>query len=224
MKTDVQIQKDVIDEMKWDPFLSATEIGVAVKNGIVTLSGHVDMYAKKIAAEKAAKRVSGVKVVAEDIQVGVSPDFRKTDTEIAEEILNALKWHAAVKEDKIKIKVEDGVVRLEGEVEWEYQRNNASSAIENLAGVRSVVNLITIKPKASAFDLQQKISNAFHRNATIDAERVTVSVSGSKVTLRGKVSSFFEKEEAEREAFAAPGITSVENKLEIEIPEFAFEE
>lgn len=224
MKSDIQIQKDVIAEMKWDPFLSVSEIGVAVKNGIVTLSGHVDTYAKKIAAEKAAKRVSGVKVVAEDIQVGVSPDYRKTDTEIAEAILNALKWHAAIQQDKIKIKVEDGAVRVEGEVEWEYQRSNVGFAIENLAGVRSVTNLIKIKPRLTAADIQQKISNAFHRNATINAARIMTSVSGSKVILRGKVGTFSEKEEAEREAWAAPGVTSVENKLEIDVPEYAYEE
>lgn len=223
MKTDVQIQKDVMDEIKWDPFLSVTEIGVSVKNGIVTLSGNVNSYTKKIAAEKAAKRVSGVKIVAEDINVGISPDYRKTDTEIAEAVLNALKWHSAVQEEKIKIKVEDGIVKLEGEVEWDYQRNNAKIAIENLTGVRSVINLILVKPKISAADIEKRISAAFHRSATIDAEKVTASVSGNKVKLSGTVSSYAEKEEAERVAWAAPGVGSVESKLEIKIPEYAYE-
>lgn len=223
MKTDVQIQKDVMDEIKWDPFLSVTEIGVTVKNGIVTLSGNVNSYTKKIAAEKAAKRVSGVKIVAEDINVGISPEYRKTDTEIAEAVLNALKWHSAVQEEKIKIKVEDGIVKLEGEVEWEYQRNNAKIAIESLIGVRSVINLILVKPKVLASDIEKRISNAFHRSATIDAEKITVSVSGTKVILRGKVSSYAEKEEAERVAWAAPGVTTVESNLEIKIPEYAYE-
>lgn len=223
MKTDVQIQKDVMDEIKWDPFLSVTEIGVSVKNGIVTLSGNVNSYTKKIAAEKAAKRVSGVKIVAEDINVGVSPDYRKSDTEIAEAVINALKWHSAVQEEKIKIKVEDGIVKLEGEVEWEYQRNNAKIAIENLTGVRSVINLILIKPKVSASDIEKRISSAFHRSATIDSEKITASVSGNKVILSGTVSSYAEKEEAERVAWAAPGVSSVDSKLEIKIPEYAYE-
>lgn len=223
MKTDVQIQKDVMDEIKWDPFLSVTEIGVSVKNGIVTLSGNVNSYTKKIAAEKAAKRVSGVKIVAEDINVGVSPDYRKSDTEIAEAVINALKWHSAVQEEKIKIKVEDGIVKLEGEVEWEYQRNNAKIAIENLTGVRSVINLILVKPKVSASDIEKRISSAFHRSATIDSEKITASVSGNKVILSGTVSSYAEKEEAERVAWAAPGVSSVDSKLEIKIPEYAYE-
>lgn len=224
MKSDLQIQRDVMDELKWEPYLNASQIGVAVNNCIVTLSGQVDSYSKKLSAEKAAKRVSGVKAIAEDIQIGVSPAFRKTDTEIAEAILSALKWHSALQEEKIKIKVEDGIVKLEGEVEWEYQRNNAKVAIENLTGVRSVINLITVKAKISPTDIQQKISAAFHRSATIDAEKIQSEVVGNKVTLRGKVRSFAEKEDAENAAWAAPGITSVENKLQIEVPEYAFEE
>jgi osmotically-inducible protein OsmY len=224
MKNDTQIQKDVMEELRWEPFLSASEIGVAVKNGIVTLSGKVDTYSKKLLAERATKRVGGVKAVAEDIQVGISPAFRKTDTEIAEAVLNALKWHTAVQEEKIKIKVEDGNVKLEGEVEWEYQRSNAKMAIENLAGVRSVINLITVKPKVTPADIQQKISSAFHRSATVDATKITAEVNGGRIVLRGKVRSIAEKEDAETAAWSAPGISSVDSRLEIEIPEYAFED
>ena len=224
MKTDNQIQKDVMEELSWEPFLNESEIGVAVKDGIVTLSGIVDSYSKKISAEKAAKKVVGVKAVAEDIQVGISPSYRKSDTEIAEAVLNALRWHTAVQEEKIKIKVEDGIVKLEGEVEREYQRNNAKMAIENLTGVRSVINLITVAPKITPSDISKKISTALHRSATFDAEKIKIDVVGSQVTLRGKVRSFAEKEDAENAAWAAPGISRVENRLEIEIPSYAFTE
>jgi len=224
MKTDNQIQKDVMEELSWEPFLNESEIGVAVKDGIVTLSGIVDSYSKKISAEKAAKKVVGVKAVAEDIQVGISPSYRKSDTEIAEAVLNALRWHTAVQEDKIKIKVEDGIVKLEGEVEWEYQRNNAKMAIDNLTGVRSVINLITVAPKITPTDISKKISIALHRSATFDAEKIKIDVVGNQVTLRGKVRSFAEKEDAENAAWAAPGISRVDNRLEIEIPSYAFTE
>lgn len=222
MKTDDQIKRDVMDELLWEPLLLASEIGVAVKSGVVTLSGIVDSYAKKLSAERAAKRVSGVKVVALDIQVGVSPRFAKSDTEIAEAVLNALKWHTAVQENSIKIKVEDAIVKLEGEVEWEYQRNNAKLAIENLSGVKAVINLITVKPKISADDLEKKISAAFHRNATLDAGKIMVKVSGNRVILNGSVRSFAESDDAEDAAWAAPGVLNVENNLEIVEPEYAF--
>lgn len=224
MKSDIQIQKDVMDELKWEPYLNASEIGVAVKNGVVTLSGQVDSYAKKLLAEKATKRVAGVKAVAEDIQIGISPSYRKTDAEIADAVLNALKWHTAVQEEKIKIKVEDGIVKLEGEVEWDYQRINAKAAIENLAGVQSVINLITVKPKIKVSDIQQKINSAFIRSATIDAKKINIEVSGGKVTLRGKVRSFAEKEDAERAAWSAPGVISLDSNLSVEVPEYEFEE
>ena len=222
MKTDIQIQNDVMEELKWDPFLVSSEIGVAVKNGVVTLSGIVDTYAKKLTAETATKRVAGVKAVAVDIKVGISPKYLKTDAEIAEAVLNALKWHSAVQEDKIKVQVENGNVKLEGVVDWEYQRTNAKMAITNLTGVRSVTNLITVKPRIEVTDLQKKISAAFHRSATIDAGRIKTFINGSKVTLSGKVRSFAESEEAEDAVWAAPGVLTVDNQLEIEEPEYAY--
>jgi osmotically-inducible protein OsmY len=224
MKTDYEIQQDVMEELKWEPFLKASEVGVAVKNGIVTLAGHVDSYSKKLAAENAAKKVVGVKAVAEEIEVGISPSYRKTDDEIAEAIVNALKWHTGIPEDKIKVKVEDGYVKLEGEVEWEYERTMAKSAIENLAGVRFLTNLITVRPKISSSDIQKKINAAFHRSATIDSSKIETEVDGSKVTLRGTVRSIAEKEDAENAAWFAPGVTNVINKIVIEVPEYEYEE
>jgi osmotically-inducible protein OsmY len=223
MKTDSQIQKDVMDQLKWEPFLNASQIGVAVKNGIVTLSGQVDTYSKKLTAENAAKKIAGVKAIAEDIQIGVSPSYNKTDTEIAEAVVNALKWHTAVMEEKIKIKVESGNVRLEGEVEWEFQRRNAERAIENLAGVRSVINLITVTPKVTATDIQHKITAAFERSATIDAAKISAEVSGNKVILHGRVRSLAEKEDAENAAWFAPGVTSVDSRINVDVPEYALD-
>lgn len=222
MKTDSQIQKDVIAQLNWEPILHASEIGVAVKDGVVTLTGIVDTFTKKIVAEKAVKKVSGVRAIALDIQVGVSSIFKRSDSEIAEIVLNALKLHTAVQEDKIKIKVEDGLVTLEGRVEWEYQRKAAQEAIENLPGVRDVSNLIIVTPAVLAVDVRKKINEAFHRSATIDSEKVKIDAIGSKVVLTGTVRSLAEKEDAEAAVWAAPGVTTVDNRLTIAVEELAY--
>ncbi len=222
MKNDMQIQQDVIEQLKWEPILNAAEIGVSVKNGIVTLSGIVDTYSKKYFAEDAAKKVAGVKAVAENIQVGISPAFRKTDTEIAEAVVSSLKWHTSVPEGKIKVKVEDSVVTLDGDVEWEYQRNSARKAIENIAGIRRINNFITIKPLSNPANVKQRILDAFQRSASIDAGVITVDTIGGRVILKGYVRSFAEREDAENAAWAAPGVTAVENKLVLKQEELAF--
>lgn len=224
MKSDLQIQKDVMEELHWDPILNSSEIGVAVKNGVVTLSGKVKTFTQKLAAEKDARKISGVKAIAEDIQIGVSPSLQKTDAEIAEAVLNALKWHSGVQEEKIKIKVENGNVQLDGEAEWEYQRDFAKKAIENISGVRSVLNLVKLKPRLSASDISQKISLALHRSATVESGKIKVEVIGSKIVLEGTVRSIAEKEDVEQTAWNAPGVTSVVNRLTVEMPEYSFKD
>ncbi|RYF87971.1 MAG: BON domain-containing protein [Chitinophagaceae bacterium] len=223
MKTDLDVQRDVINELKWEPLLKAAGIGVAVKNGVVTLSGKVSSYAQKLAAEKAAKRVAEVKAVAEDIEVGLLSDSARTDTELAEAILQTLKWNCEIEEDKIKVKVEDGRVYLEGQVEWDYQKQVTERAIEHLTGVKKVYNYITIKPKVPAEDLKERIIASLIRSATVDSERVMVDVSGGTATLHGVVRSFAEKEDAEKAAWSAPGITTVESLLIIESPSYVFD-
>jgi len=222
MRTDAEIQKDVMDQLKWEAFLNPAEIGVAVKDGVVTLSGQVDSYNKKIGAELAVKKIAGVKAVAENIHVGVSPYYLRSDTEIATAVASALKWHTAVTEDKIKIMVEKGAVTLTGEVDWNFQRQAAVDAVKNLAGITRVNNYITVKPGVTTKDVQQKISAALHRHATLDAENIVVETAGNKVILRGNVRSLAERDDAEWAAWSAPGVTSVENKLTVTVKEYSF--
>lgn len=216
MKTDVEIKEDVLDELAWQPNIDETEIGVIVENGVVTLSGVVDNYSKKIAAEKAVKSVEGVKALAGDIEVKYGDEYKKTDKEIAKAVINALEWNSSVPEEDITVKVEDGWVYLSGEVKWGYQKNAAKSAVEKLLGVRSVINNISIKQDVKPFEVKKEIKNAFERSAEIDANNITVMTDGHTVTLRGKVSSIKEKEDAETAAYKAPGVYYVNNELRVQ--------
>jgi osmotically-inducible protein OsmY len=224
MKTNEELRKDVMEEIKWDPELRAiaTEIGVASKDGVITLSGTVDTYWKKIAAEKAAQRVLGVKVVASDVEVKIGGIGKRTDTEIAEAVRNALRWNSAVNEDHIEVKVDDGWVYLDGSVDYEFEKKYARECVEDLVAVRGVTNRISVKISSiDAKDIQHKISAAYHRSATVDSSSIRIETSGDKVTLRGKVRSWAEKKEAEDIAWAAPGVMSVDNKIDIDIDVYA---
>ncbi|HWY10779.1 MAG TPA: BON domain-containing protein [Bacteroidia bacterium] len=216
MKKDAEIQKNVIEELKTIPLLKANEIGVAVKNGVVTLSGTVDSYPKKIRVEKAVKKIGGVKGIAEDIAVNLSEKHQKTDSEIAQMVINAIEWHSAAQIDKINILVEDGCVTLDGTTDWDFQRKSASKVVETIVGVKRITNNIKIAQRPAPTDIKTKIQAAFVRNARIDADKINIQTDGNKVILSGKVNCWSELEEAEHSVWSTPGVSSIENKLELE--------
>lgn len=221
MKTDAEIQKNVMEELKWESAIHSSDIGVAVKNGVVTLSGTVDTYMEKKAAEKATLKVAGVKGIAEDIEIKLTYRDQKTDAELAQAVVNSLKWNVLVPDDKIKIKVENAWVTAEGMVDWAYEKNAVRDAISGIVGVKGISNLVKVTPKINPDDVKKKISAAFERSASIDANSIRIEDIGNKVILTGKVRSYAEKREAERVAWNAPGVAAVENNIEVKLPSYA---
>jgi osmotically-inducible protein OsmY len=217
MKSNEQLQKDVQDAIKWEPLLNAAEIGVTAKDGVVSLTGVVNSYSKKMQAEDAAKNVAGVTAVVEEIEIKYDGGWSKGDNEVANEVVAAIKGNWEVPKDKVKVKVENGWVTLDGEVEWNYQRDAAKTAIVNLAGVRNVSNNITIKSQSGS-DLIEKgaIECALDRSWSLDDQDIDVEVKNHNVTLTGVVDSIYQKEEAGRIAWNAPGVWSMKNELVVE--------
>lgn len=215
LRTDEEIQRDVLAELKWDKRVQPNEVGVVVQDGIVTLTGWVNSYLKKFTAEDAAHRVRGVKAVVNHLEVHLPESAECTDTDLAAAVLNALAWNTSIPAGKLEVTVSDGWVTLRGEVEYSFQKEDAEHAIRHLAGIRGITNLIVAKPRVVPLDLKQRIEKALARNAEIDAIRITVEVEGSKVTLRGGVRSYAGWKAAQKIAQSAPGVTEVENRLAI---------
>lgn len=213
MKTDSQLQHDVMAELEWDPSIHHTDIGVSVTGGVVTLSGFVHSYAEKIEAERAVHRVAGTKAIAEELKVRYPSDAKTSDTEIAKRIVDVLAWDALVPTDHVSVKVERGWVTLTGTVEWFYQKEAARRAAGRITGVVGITNLVALRHVPVASDIKERIMAAIKRSANADAASLTVLTDGGKVTLGGRVKAWNERQIAERAAWAAPGVTSIEDNI-----------
>jgi osmotically-inducible protein OsmY len=213
--SDAATQQDVLEELSWDPDITVSDIGVSVKEGIVTLTGIVEDYLTRLAAQNAALRVKGVHAVANDIEVRLHSSAERTDSDLALAALYALKWDAAIQTDKLDVTISHGFVTLKGEVEWPSQRSAAERVVHRLSGIKGVSNWITVAAHSTPDDIQQKIEKALVRNAETDAHNIIVEVHEHAVTLKGTVRSFAEKVAAEQTASAAPGIASVSNQIKI---------
>ena len=213
MRSDSEIERDVREEFKWDPDLDASDIAVTVKDGVVTLAGFTHRYSDRLEAEIAAKRVAGVRAVANDIDVRLPSIDQRPDPDIARDAVAALKTELPISNERIKLAVRDGWVTLEGSVEWQYQKTAAGNAVRKIKGIKGITNVIAVKPKLEPAEVKRKIMDAFKRNAEVDANRITVEANGGEVILKGTVRSWIEREEAERVAWAAPGVTTVDDRI-----------
>ena len=214
-RSDTDIQRDVVNELKWDPSLRDDDVAIAVRDGVVTLAGTVDSYIEKWTAERLTSKVRGVKAIANNIEVKLPSSSERTDADLARAAVNALAWNTSVPQDRVKVKVENGWLTLEGDVDFFFQREAAERAVRSLWGVKGVTNLISVRVAPTPSDVKQKINDALQREAEFDAERITVEVEGHKAILRGTVRSLAEMRDAERAARNAPGITEVESRLTI---------
>ncbi len=215
MISDLELQRDVLDELEFEPSINAAHIGVAANRGVVTLSGFVTSYAEKMAAESVARRVKGVKAIAEEIEVRLPSDPKHADDEIAARAVNILRWQVGLPADRIAVKVERGVVTLTGEVEWRFQTTDAEHAVHKLSGVVGIVNQIRIAAPAQTFEVREKIQKALERSAELEALGISVGTDGGKVVLNGRVRAWYERDLAERAAWSAPGVTAVDNRLTV---------
>lgn len=213
--TDRELQQHIQSALDWEPSVQAADIGVSVENGVATLRGDVESFAEKEAAERVALHVYGVRAVANDLDVRIPTAAERSDSDIAQAALNALRWHTSVPEKDLTVVVRNGWITLSGAVDWQFQRDAAARAVRYLTGVRGVTNTITIHPSLKAGDVRGKIEEAFRRSAEIDARRVNVTVQDGKVILSGNVRSFAERQEAEKAAWAAPGVAQVDDRLTI---------
>ena len=215
MKTNNELQTDVMEELHWEPSVNSAEIGVSAEDGVITLTGYVDSYSEKLASRNAASRVYGVTGVADELKVRL-PDYNKrTDEDIVRSAANAIAWNAKVPTDCVKVIVANGWVTLEGEVNWQFERDAAEEAVHHLRGVLGISNEILVKPVVEKLEVAGRIEGALQRNARLDAEKIKVDASGNKITLRGTVHSFAEREEAERAVWSTPGVSEVENRLKV---------
>jgi osmotically-inducible protein OsmY len=213
---DLELRQDVLDELEFEPSVNAAHIGVIANRGVVTLTGFVTNYAEKAAVERAARRVKGVKAIAEEIEVRLPSDTKHADDEVAARAIDILRWQVGLPADRIKVKVEKGIVTLAGEVDWQFQKTDAEYAVHKLTGVAHVANQIRISSPVHASEIREKIQKALQRSADVEASRITVQIEGGRVVLSGKVRAWYERDIAERAAWSAPGVTEVQDHLTIE--------